>query len=288
MRLVINHSKLASLIGLLLLAGCTVGGLKKHYVMAEKLWGDKNYEAAVSEFSAVVAQDPDGELGLQALFRAAMTESIFLARYPEALVKFKSYVERAPTDTPGIWTAQKAIGDILFTDLRRYKESTRHYEFLTESYPKKEETPEFLYRIGKGHFYLWNFEDSIEAFRSLIRQYPKSSWAEKAQYEIGLVLLTAGGQTDPEKHWFGAAAVKEAAKEFKKFLKDSPQSVWAVEAQFGLASCAEELGHLEEAYEAYKAIESTYPSPNVVKIKLLRIQERLSQKDRSGKKADGV
>ncbi|MGZ3687127.1 MAG: hypothetical protein ACXVBW_02430, partial [Bdellovibrionota bacterium] len=59
---------LAAFLGL---TACSVDSAKNHYVLAEKLWSDRKYQASVSEFEKVTAKDPHGKLGLQALYRAA-------------------------------------------------------------------------------------------------------------------------------------------------------------------------------------------------------------------------
>jgi hypothetical protein len=40
------------------------------------------------------------------------------------------------------------------------------------------------------------------------------------------------------------------------------------------------MDHLEAAAQLYASIEKTYPSPNVIRIKLARIRERQNQKSR--------
>src|SRR3954466_2048116 len=76
------------------LSACSGNSSRNHYLLAEKLWTDKNYLAAVSEFERVTAKDPNGRLGRQALYRAASTQMLFLSEYHEALKKFNDYVQK--------------------------------------------------------------------------------------------------------------------------------------------------------------------------------------------------
>ena len=85
---------------------------KKHYILAEKLWANGKYQAAVNEFDKVIKKDPKGKLGLQALFRSAMTQTVFLSRHMEAMEKFKTYSDLSG-DTEVSWSAQRQIGEIL-------------------------------------------------------------------------------------------------------------------------------------------------------------------------------
>src|SRR5690348_3735256 len=98
---------LISLLGL----GCSVDSAKNHYVLGEKLWGDRKYSAAVSEFEKVIAKDPRGKLGMQATYRAAMTQYLFLNEYGNAVRKFRNYAEIS-TDPASVWDSQLQIGEI--------------------------------------------------------------------------------------------------------------------------------------------------------------------------------
>src|SRR5690348_6560405 len=75
---------------------CTSNSARKQYLLAEKLWTDAKYAAAINEFDKVAAKDPRGKLGLQALYRSASTQMLFLSQFDEAARKFRRYAE-----TPG-------------------------------------------------------------------------------------------------------------------------------------------------------------------------------------------
>jgi TolA-binding protein len=68
--------------------------------------------------------------------------------------------------------------------------------------------------------------------------------------------------------------------DFTAFIKDHPKSSLAEDAKFGVANCLEELDQLDAAYRHYEALLNTYPSPNVIRIKMTRIRERNAQKKR--------
>src|SRR4051812_45961763 len=75
------------------LSACAVDSSKNRYLLAERLWSDGKYAAAVNEFDKVAARDPQSKLGRQALFRSAMTESLYLSNYSEAVRKFRLYID---------------------------------------------------------------------------------------------------------------------------------------------------------------------------------------------------
>src|SRR5690349_17986618 len=105
----------------LLLITCPVLGLggsvdsaKHHYLLGEKLWTDKSYSAAVSAFEKVMVMDPRVKFGLQATFRAASTQFLFLSQYGDAVRKFQSFIQMSG-DPRLIWEAQLQIGEIFFS-----------------------------------------------------------------------------------------------------------------------------------------------------------------------------
>jgi TolA-binding protein len=259
-----------------MLMSCSAGSAKSHYILAEKLWTDGKYASAVSEFDKTAQSDPRGKLGLQALFRSASTESLFLSQYNDALKKFHQYVELSE-DTPEAWEAQKQIGDILFQKTDQYDLAIQHYKSLLKLRPDAAETPEFLYRIGKSYFFLQQFDEALDGYRDLIKRFPATLWAEKAAYELGLTMFTRGEQR-PGGKGPGMESYQEAMDAYQAFMKKYPQSTLLPEARFGIASCLEELDQLDAAYQAYSALKNTYPSRNVIEIKLARISERKAER----------
>jgi len=259
-------------------AACSVDSAKNHYVLAEKLWTDQKYAAAVSEFEKVTVRDPQGKLGLQALFRGAMTQALFLSEYGEAVRKLKRYAEIS-SDAPSVWEAQTQIGEILFSKTEQYDQTIQHYFTLLKQYPTASEAPEFLYRIGKSQFYLWQFDEALLTYQKIQKTHPKSTWAERAMYEVGVTYFTRGEQR-PQGQAKGMESYRAAIQAHEAFLKKYPQSELIPLAKFGIASCLEEMDQLDEAYEAYEELRKTYPSPNVIEVKLVRIRERKAQRSR--------
>lgn len=262
----------------LLVCGCGVNNTKKTYVLAEKLWTDGRYAASVAEFDKVTARDPRGKLGLQALYRSATTQAYFLSQYSEAIRKFRSFVE-ASSDPELNWEAQKQIGEIYYTKLEQYDQTILHYRKLLQLKPTAAEAPEFLFRIGKSHFHLWQFDEAVQVLEDLAQKTPSSLWAERALYEVGNSYLAEGGMQASSRPLDGEALHK-AIRAYERFLKLFPKSEWVPHAKFGIASCFEEMDQLDSAYQAYEVLKTTYPSPRVIQIKLNRIRERQHQRSR--------
>jgi TolA-binding protein len=260
------------------LSACTIDSPKSRYILAERLWTDQNYGASVTEFEKVIAKDPHGALGLQALFRAAMTQTIYLGQHAAAVEKFHRYIERA--DEPeSVWEAQKQIGEVLFAKTEQYDAAIRHYRILLKMKPAPAEAAEFLYRIGRSHFFLYQFEAAIQAYQELLKRFSKDPHAEIASLEIGHSHFTKAGLTEVRSTQ-GVESYQEAMDAFQEFIRKYPQSPKVSEANFGIASCLEAMDQLDEAYHAYEALRGKYPSPQVIEIKLVRIRERKEQRNR--------
>ena len=262
----------------LALAGCSGNTAKSHYLLAERLWNDARYEAAVTEFEKVVSRDTKGKLGLQALYRAALTEELYLNQYDNAVKKFRQFTENSQ-DTREIWEARKQIGEILFSKTEQYEQAIQYYRDLIRMKPDAPEVPEFLFRIAKSQFYRWQFNEAVAAYRELTKTYPKTQWGERAAFEIGVTQFTRGEQ-HPSGNGPGMGAYRDAIAAYKNFVNRYPTSNLVPQAQFGIGSCFEELDLLDAAISQYQSILNTYPSPNVIKIKLARIKDRRAQRNR--------
>jgi TolA-binding protein len=259
------------------MSGCSTDNARNHYVLAEKLWADRKYAAAVSEFEKVTSKDPHGKLGLQAKYRAAMTQFLFLSQYGDAVRKFSEYA-REIQDPKSAWDAQLQIGEILFSKTEQYDQAIIHYRSLLRQRPQAQESPELLFRIGRSHFFLFQFNEAVAAYEDLIKLFPGSSWAEKAMFEVGATYFTRGEQGS-EGNKGGTESYRTAMAAYQKFIHHYPKSNRVPEAQFGIASCLEEMDQLSEAYKAFSALKGTYPSPHVIDIKLSRIRQRTAQRN---------
>lgn len=253
---------------------CTVGTAKKHYLLAEKFWTSGKYESAEKEFLNAIKRDPQGKIGHKALFRLAMTQTIFLNRHVDAIEHFIRFIEQDPKH-PSSWSARLQIGEILYERLRKHSEAIAHYKRILREFPQSKEAPEIEYRIAKSHFYLMEFETAIALFKEIQRRYVGSSYAEKAAYEIGLSYFTGGGDESGQSQWFDLAI-----QSFQDFLLRYPDSPLGVEARFGIAACYEEMEQLTKAYELFAELRSAYTSPKVIDIRLARIQERMREKSK--------
>lgn len=263
----------------LIASACTSNQAEKHYILAEKLWESGNFGEAVSEFEKAFQKNPKTRLGSQALYRAALTQTLYLKQHAQAIENLRQYIALNPTADLS-WSARKEIANIVFERQKKYREAIRVYEDLireNSSAKSAEDHAEFLFRAGKSHYYLFEFKEAIQRYQELIRLFPDSEVSEKAQFEIGTAFFTEGREANRgEKE----DSYTRAISAYREFIEKYPKNPKIPEAQFGIAASFEEMDHLEEAYQQYQNLTSTYPSPKVIQIKLVRIRDRIAQKSR--------
>lgn len=273
---------------LALVAGCGSSGAKGEYILAEKLWEERSYAAAAAQFERAFAKDQKGELGRQALYRAATTQHIFNHRYPEALVLYRKYLEIEPKGLASR-DAEIQVGEILFGKTRQFEQAIQHYRRWIRERPGDPLNEAYLFRIGRAQLELWQFEDAIQTFGQLVEGGASGTWAPESLYQIGmshLALADQGqdlGSTDEGAGKPGGGGRKDeyrlAMAAFDRVVEKYPATKAAQEARLGQATVNEELGLWAEALAVLAPLEATYPLPQVVKIRTTRIKERLARQN---------
>jgi TolA-binding protein len=273
---------------LLVLPSCGGSGVKTDYILAEKLWQQGSYEPAARQFERIFLKDQKGKLGQQALFRSAMTQHLFLKQYPEALRLFTKYLEAVPAG-PTARDAQFQIGDIYFNKTGQYENAIQHYRNWIKDHPTDPENLEFIYRIGRSQFFLWQFEESIKSFDAVLTQSPRHALASEAAYQIGMAHLSLAAQSratssavddeqEPAEVLDSSARHQLAVKAFERVEKQFPGSPAAQQAALGIVTSLEERGLWEEALKKLREMNGKYPIPQILTIRAHRIQERIAKR----------
>ncbi len=254
-------------------AACTVqSSISNHYLTGEKLWTEKNYLAAVSEFDRVVKESPNSAIGLQSLWRASTTRELFLNQPEEALKGFELFLERASSSDLAP-QAKTEIGDIFFSRLMQYQKAADYYETLLNS--KKysaEEGSKFMYRIARSNLLSNRIKKAIEWYELGISRYPASPYFLKMKFDLAHAWY-AIGDTDRTSY----SRAQKLFQELKLKVKETDHRLF-VECVFGEASALEEEDRLEEAFEMFQSIQNDYPAPNVIRVRILRLSERMKKK----------
>lgn len=278
-----------ALLGVLILSGCGGSGVKTDYILAEKLWDDRNYASSAKQFERVFQKDQKGRLGQQALYRAATTSLLFLKDPTRALKLFRRYLEVAPRG-PGARDAQLQIGEIYFSSTFQYDAAIQHYKAWVREHPSDPESPRILLRIGRAHYFLGQFYEALEAFQALSQRSPGVELLSEARYQLGishLALAVAGGATTQEGRVEGSDAESFSAQDhyhrarlhLEQVERDHRNSEAAQRAAMALVTYFEEQGLWEDALAKLKTLSGRYPAPEVLRIREQRIRERLGRRN---------
>lgn len=236
------------------------------------MWNDKSYSAAVAEFDQIVKEDPNSSLGLQSLLRASFTRTLFLGQHDQALKGFKTYLERAGS-SDSVPRVEMEIGEIYFNRLKEYEASVQHYSAMLQNQSKHPQEDLFLfqYRLGRSLFLLGSVRRAILEYEKAIQISRDPIEKAKVYLDIASAWYSLG---DEEKSAFSNSLA--SLQKIGSLVPD--QHPFKIEAEFWIASAEEELDQLESAYSRFSKILSKYPAPNVVRVKLHRIDERLKRK----------
>jgi tetratricopeptide (TPR) repeat protein len=263
---------IVGLIGSFLIASCSSqSSVSARYLTAEKLWTEKKYEASVVEFDRIVKESPGSAIGLQSLWRASLTRSLFLKDYPEALKGLQAFIDQSAQPNL-ILEAQKEIGEILYSKTQQYQAAIDHYSKLIETGKYPEDEGAFRYRISRCYVSLGKIKKAIQIQEEILKSSKDSELVQKTKMDIAQNWFTIG---DVEKQAYAKAI--EYYKQISIETKGKNRKRFA-EALFGMAVVLEEMDKPEEAVELYKMIESDYHYPNIVKIRIQKINERNKRK----------
>lgn len=248
----------------LVLVGCNAPTGKNHYILAERLFNDHKYAAAVEEFKEIIESDPRSHLAQQSLFRIGVIQYLYLEQYQEAIKSFRQFAV-VSQNKDLVYQAEKSIGELYFTKLEDYRQAIEQYKRLLEKYPDSKERDFFMLRVAKSHYGALEFDKAVQMYKEIAKQFPKTSWGPEALYQIGNTYYTKGD-------------IDSAIETFQDVVLLFPKTQQALFAQFGIGNCYEERDKLDEALEIYSKILDKHPARNVVEAKIRRLKERMSRK----------
>ncbi len=243
---------------------CNMQAGKSHYILAERLFNDRKYSAAVVEFQKIIEEDPKGPLAQQALFRIGLIQYLYLENYSYAIETFGRFIVLSQ-NIDLVYQAEKSIGEIYFSKLEDYKQAIQQYEKLLQKYPRSPENDFFILRKAKSYYSILEFKKAIQTYQELISANPKSTYVVEAFYQIGNTHFTSGNCE------LAIKAFKEVTEKFSK----SPQFIFA---EFGIGNCFEELEKWDEAQQIYTKILDRYPTRKVVESKIKNLEDRKKRK----------
>ena len=198
------------------------------------------------------------------MYRLGLILETHLKDFEGAIFNYEE-CNRLSTDRVSIYEVLKRIANIYFDYLQLSDKAIATYRRAMEFSPDSLELDFFQYRIARSYFRTNNFAQARIEYQSLLERFPKSQYGPKARFEIG-------------NSYFMEGNYDTAIEALKKVLRQDGGSQTAEEGRYLMAQCLEQKERLSEAKSLYEGLLTSYPHPEVIKIRLEAIQKQMKQK----------
>jgi len=265
----------------ILLNSCSENAVKRQFIQAEKLWSQGYYQASVKELESLLRREGQNEndpIVTQALYRAGITQTLYLHQHEEALQKFEEFLKRNITDDQKKMVLLE-MGEILFSRLKSYERAYNHYDHLDESLLTAKEVDFVKIRKARCMHFLWKFDQAISILEPYLNNKDESK-NEKIILELGNVYLTysRSPQISDKKI---LELNNKSIQIFSEFIEKFKNSINFAEAVIGLATAYEQLDQLEKALLVLSDAEKINPKNlRLIQLKKDRITERIQRRKR--------
>ena len=218
------------------------------YWRGEAQYAIKNYNGASSSYSSAIALGGDN-VG-KALYGLAYT--LFQKKkYINALTEYNRSLQHIPA-------AEATLRADIYNRIADCHFYNRNYKSAEQYYKKSIDTSNAygdyaLYRAALSQGLTTDYAGKINSLRKLINNYPNSSYANQAYYEMGRSYV--------EQELFN-----EAISSFETLTKRVPKSNLARRATAEIAMIHNRLGNQQTAINTYKKIIRDYPQSEEAQI----------------------
>lgn len=227
--------------------------------------GARDYQQALNYYEGIYRRNPTFHLAGQALYQSAEIKNLYLKRYSEALLDYLSLQQKYPEEYALVRNAQLRIAEI-------YKNRQRDYLRAAAEYRKAldlgAENPDRIqYEVADSYFRQEAYNQAVEAFAELRRNYPQSPLLAEAGYRVATVYSLLGES-------------EAAIESFREVMGRWPTSPYAVEARFGLAAVLEERDNFSEALSLLHSLRGEYSNADALARKIEMLELRMKKKQR--------
>jgi TolA-binding protein len=234
---------------------------------AENRWKQGDYLGAIQDYRLIIENHSKSDVVDEAYYWIGTIESLNLQDYTSAIITYRNLIRDFP-DSPYRIKAHKAIAEIYAEKMNMPGNAISEYEKLIDIATQSSLKEEVRYRIGEAYVELHDLEQARTEWGFLLKETPRSAWADNALYHIGSTHFLEG-QFD------------KALNVYQSLLGLYPDTELQAEAHLGIASCLEETEKLQEALDKYRELIDDYPNPEVIQFRIKNLERRL--KDVSSK-----
>jgi len=247
-----------------LLSACGENASDTLMKKAQNEWVKGRSHSAVELFKEVLKKNPSGPLAEEALFRLGEISHFSLGTSAPAIMYFQELLQ---LNKKGIFAhdAQKYVAEIVEFTFKDYEQAIIEYQKLIDRFDTEAEKGDHQYRIASIYFKMQNYEQALAEWEVLLEEQANSKWAEESHFKVVEILYTL-------------QRCSKARQYYDDFLEKYPASRFKGEADFIMASCLEEGGKLQEAYNRFKLLEDDYPYPAILKTKMDGLKKRMKKR----------
>lgn len=251
------------LLSIFFLVSCTEHRQNQLLEQGEERSLQGKYTEAAELFRKAVTLNPEGKIGIKALYKLGFTLETYLKEYDAAIFNFNEFV-RLSQDRVAVYEVLKRTANIYFDQFKDNEKAIANYKKLLDLSPDSLERDYFQFRIAQSYFRANQFEQARTEFNQLIENFPKSQYLPRARFEIG-------------NTYYMEAKYDIAQEALKQVIRHHPQSEYSTEAEFLLAQCLEQQGKLATALQAYESVKDKYPSRNIIQFRIEAIKKRIKK-----------
>ncbi|MFQ5480557.1 MAG: outer membrane protein assembly factor BamD [Thermodesulfobacteriota bacterium] len=192
--------------------------------------------------------------------------------YEDAEQTFEKLMERYPL-SPYALDGEIMLADVLYVD-EKYDEARVYYTDFVALHPSHAKASYALFQKGMCYFRnilapdrdQTNTRKAIIAFEDLTKQFPRSSYNDKAEELIAFLRMRlAQREVYVGRFYLKKKNYKGALARFKVVLKDYPESGEIDEILYYIVKSYSELGEAERARDVFSTLRTDYPGSSYTK-----------------------
>jgi outer membrane protein assembly factor BamD len=187
------------------------------------------------------------------------------SRYPEARVPFKKIVERHPQSNYAP-RARFLIGETYFRE-SEWDKAIKEFEAFLSFYPRHQIADLVQFRLAMSYYdQVKPVEQdqamtakAMEAFKTLVREYPESRYAADALAKIDVCRgRLAQKELFVASYYINQGNPAGARQRLENVIKNYPRTLVIPEALYRLGEVYAGEGHTQEAQEAFRRLATEY------------------------------
>ncbi len=255
---------LTLLIGILL-TGCDFfdKSANNEYEAATKRWNAGDYQTAVSLYFELVKEHPGSPKADDALYWAGVTQFLYLGETDKALQTLRLLLKTYPQRDMAA-AAQWYIAQIYELGYSEYERAIEEYR-KAAAFSNREIREKSLYSVAECLFRVGRIEEARETWMLQLTEFPNGPQSRLAYFRLGTAAFSKGELGVSEQF-------------YRKALEHNTDSELMIKAKFALAECLELGDKLREALALYRELETVYPNPEAIQIKIKALENRISKK----------